>query len=406
VTAASGASSDPARGAARYRWWILAVFVLSSAINYLDRQSLATLAPVLRAEFRLSHEEYGWILGAFSITYAASAPFAGMVIDRIGLTRAISLSVGLWSCAGIATGFTTGLGGLFGCRAALGLAEAAGIPSAGKAIHAYLRPPERALGNAVNQAGVSLGAILAPPLATWIAVRSGWRMAFVATGILGLLWIPVWNWAARHSAPLAKTSTAFPSDTAILRDRRLWAFVAANALSMVGYSLWTNWTTQYLVDRHHLTIRQAAWYAWIPPLAAMAGGFAGGWLSLRLMNRGVAAPAARFRVCLAAAVLSLGTAAIPHAPTAAWASAGISLAIFAVAAFSVNTYTLPLDTFGGAHAAFAVSMLVASYGAIQLVISPAFGAIIDRHGYMPVTAIAAVAPLAACAVLWGTGAVQ
>jgi sugar phosphate permease len=175
---------------------------------------------------------------------------------------------------------------------------------------------------------------------------------------------------------------------------------------MVGYSLWTNWTTQYLVDQHHLSLQQAAWYAWIPPLAAMAGGFSGGWFSLRLMQRGVAAPAARFRVCFAAALLSLATAAIPHAPTAAWASAGISLALFAVSAFSVNTYTLPLDTFGGARAAFAVSLLVASYGAIQLVISPAFGALIDRHGYAPVTAIAALTPLAACAVLWGTRSVR
>jgi ACS family hexuronate transporter-like MFS transporter len=138
----------------------------------------------------------------------------------------------------------------------------------------------------------------------------------------------------------------------------------------------------------------------------MAGGFLGGWLSLRLMDRGMAAPAARFRVCLAAAVLSLATAAIPRAPTPAWATAGISLSIFAVAAFSVNTYTLPLDVFGGARAAFAVSMLVASYGAIQLVISPWFGAIIDRHGYAPVTAMAAFTPLAACAVLWGTRAAE
>jgi ACS family hexuronate transporter-like MFS transporter len=345
----------------------------------------------VRAEFQLSREQYGWVLGAFSITYAASAPFAGILIDRIGLTRAISLAVGFWSCAGIATGFTTGLGGLAGCRAVLGMAEAAGIPSAGKAIHAYLRPPERALGNAINQAGVSLGAILAPPLATWIAVRSGWRMAFVVTGILGLAWIPVWNRAARHSAPSAPASPGLCAGTVILRDRRLWAFVAANALSMVGYSLWTNWTTQYLVDRHQLTFQQAAWYAWIPPLAAMAGGFAGGWFSLRLMNRGMAAPAARFGVCFAAAVLSLVTAGITYAPSAAWASAGISLSIFAVSAFSVNTYTLPLDTFGGERAAFAVSMLVASYGAVQLVVSPAFGAL---------------TPLAACAVLWGTKAVR
>jgi ACS family hexuronate transporter-like MFS transporter len=394
----------PAIDAARYRWWILGVFVLSSAINYLDRQSLATLAPLLRADFRLSREQYGWILGAFSITYAAGAPFAGLMIDRIGLTRGISLAVGVWSCAGIATGFTTGLAGLVGCRAVLGMAEAAGIPSAGKAIYTYLRPSERAMGNAINQAGVSLGAILAPPAATWIAVRYGWRMAFVITGVFGLAWIPVWNRAARRSPPPPKPSFAF-SHGELLRDRRLWAFMAANALSMVGYSLWTNWTTQYLVDAHHLTLSQASWYAWIPPLVAMGGGFAGGWVSLRLMSRGMPAPAARFRVCLAAAVLSLATAAIPRAPGAAWASAGISLSIFAVSAFSVNTYTLPLDIFGGARAAFAVSMLVASYGAIQLVISPLFGAIIDRHGYDAVTAIAALTPLAACAVLWGSRSV-
>jgi ACS family hexuronate transporter-like MFS transporter len=392
--------------AARFRWLVLAVFVLSSAVNYLDRQALATLAPVVRAEFHLSNAQYGWILTAFSITYAASAPFAGMLIDGIGLNRAISLAVGLWSCAGIATGFTRGLGGLVGCRAVLGMAEAGGIPAAGKAIHQYLRPAERALGNAVNQAGVSLGLILAPPIATWLAVRSGWREAFVFTGALGLAWIPVWNWAARRAgtAPLPKVELG--AGAGMLRDRRLWAFVAANALSMVGYSLWTNWTTLYLVEVQHLTLVEAAWYAWIPPLAAMAGGLAGGWLSLRFVERGVAAIAARFRVCLAASVVALATAAIPAAPTAAWGSAGIALSLFAVAAFSVNMYTLPLDAFGGARAAFAVSILVASYGAVQALISPAFGKVIDLYGYAPVAAVAALTPLAACAVLWSTRSVR
>lgn len=392
---------NPTNAADRYRWWILTVFVLSSSINYLDRQSLATLAPLLRADFHLSREQYGWILGAFSITYAASAPFAGMIIDRIGLNRGISLAVGLWSGAGIATGFTSGLGGLVGCRAVLGIAEAGGIPSAGKAVHTYLRPPERAMGNAINQAGVSLGMIVAPPIATWIAVRYGWRTAFVLTGVLGLLWIPVWNWAARHAPPAAKSAVGV-RHAELLRDRRLWGFVAANGLSMVGYSLWSNWTTQYLVDAHGLTVAQAAWYAWVPPLVAMGGGFVGGWFSLRLMDRGVPAVTARIRVCVAAAVLGLVTAAIPQAPSAAWATAGISISIFAVSAFSVNTYTLPLDVFGGARAAFAVSMLVASYGGIQLVVSPLFGAIIDRQGYGPVTTAAALTPLAACAALWLT----
>ncbi|MGA2270512.1 MAG: MFS transporter [Bryobacteraceae bacterium] len=392
--------------ATRFRWLVLAVFVLSSAINYLDRQSLATLAPPVRAEFHLSNAQYGLILTAFSITYMASAPFAGMLIDGIGLNRAISLAVGLWSCAGIATGFTRGLGGLVGCRAVLGMAEAAGIPAAGKAIHQYLRPAERALGNALSQAGLSLGLILAPPIATWLAVRGGWREAFVVTGALGLAWIPLWNWTARRTRLPGSAETGRKACPSVLRDRRLWAFVAANALSMIGYSLWTNWTTLYLVEVHGLTLVQAAWYAWIPPLFAMLGGFAGGWLSLRLIERGLAVAAARFRVCLVAAVVALATAAIPAASTAAWASAGISLSIFAVAAFSVNMYTLPLDTFGGARAAFAVSLLVASYGGVQALISPAFGKVIDLYGYAPLAIVAALAPLAACAVLWRTRSVE
>ncbi|HEY1240635.1 MAG TPA: MFS transporter [Bryobacteraceae bacterium] len=385
--------------AARFRWLVLAVFVLSSAINYLDRQTLATLAPVLRAEFHLSNAEYGLILTAFSITYAAAAPFAGMLIDRIGLNRAITLAVGFWSCAGIATGFTTGLSGLVGCRSALGVAEAAGIPGAGKAIYQYLRPAERALGNALNQAGVSLGLILAPPVATYIAVRAGWRQAFVITGVLGLIWIPVWHWASRWAGAAPAPKVESVAGTVILRDRRLWAFVAANALSMVGYSLWTNWTTLFLVEVHGLTLVQAAWYAWIPPVFAAAGGVAGGWLSLRIMDRGVAALGARFRVCFAASVLSVATALIPYAPSPGWAAAGISLSIFAVSGFSVNMYSMPLDAFGGTRAAFAVSILVASYGAVQALISPAFGRIIDLYGYPPLAAIAAVTPLAACAVL-------
>jgi len=388
--------------AARYRWAVLAVFVLSTAINYLDRATLSALAPVLMAEFHLSNAQYGWIGSAFSLTYAASAPFAGLLIDRIGLNRAISFAVALWSGAGIATGLTSGLGGLVGCRAVLGAAEAAGIPAAGKAIHQYLRPGERALGNAVNQAGVSLGSVIAPLLATWIFLRSGWRHAFVVTGVLGLAWIPLWLWVSRRAPAAPAPPQPRAADTAMLRDRRLWVFALANALSMVGYFFWFFWTSKYMVDVYRLTLRQAAWYVWIPPVFACCGGFLGGWLSLRLVDRGAAAPAARFRVCLAAAVVSVATAALPWAPTPAWASAGISLGIFAVAAFSVNMYTLPLDTFGAAPAGFAISILVSSYGAVSTILGPAIGSVIDARGYSPVTVVVAFMPLGACAVLWFT----
>jgi len=385
--------------ASPYRWVVLSVFVLSTAINYLDRQTLATLAPLVRAEFHLSNAEYGLILAVFSIAYAACAPFAGLLIDRIGLNLAIGIAVGVWSCAGICTGLTRGLGGLVGCRGVLGMSEAAGIPGAGKAIYRYLPPAERALGNAWNQAAVSLGLMLAPPAATWIAMRYGWRQAFVITGSLGLIWIPLWNLTARRASAMLIPITRRISPASLARDPRLWTLVAANALNMSVYSLWTNWTTLYLVEKHRLTLTEANWYAVIPPLAAAVGGFGGGWLSLVWMRTGLPSVAARTRVCLAGALLALPTAAIPLVRTAGWTAAGISLSILAVSAVSVNVYTLPLDIFGGARAAFAVSMLVASYGAAQALISPAIGAVVDAHGYGPVCVVAAVLPLAAYAVL-------
>jgi ACS family hexuronate transporter-like MFS transporter len=389
-----------------YRWAALSIFVLSSAINYLDRQTMATVAPLVRAEFHLSNAQYGLILTAFSIAYAGGAPFAGMLIDRIGMNRGISLAIGLWSCAGIFTGFTRGLAGLLGCRGVLGMAEAAGIPAAGKAIHRYLLPAERALGNALNQAGVSLGLMLAPPAATWIAVTYGWRQAFVVTGCLGLIWIPVWNWTARVTARAALPDGYEPQVVSgvseLLRSPRLWALMVANALNMSVYSLWTNWTTLYLVEARRLTLAEAAWYAWIPPLIAMLGGFGGGWLSMRWVRAGLPAVTARTRVCLAGALLALPTVLIPLLPTPGWAVAGISLSILAVSAVSVNVYTIPLDTFGGARAGFAISMLVASYGAVQALISPVIGAVVDARGYGPVCLVGALMPLAAYGVLRGS----
>lgn len=382
----------------RRRWFVLGIFVLSTAINYLDRQSLATVAPLVRSEFQLDNADYGLIVTAFSVAYALSAPLMGLLIDALGLNRGIVLAVALWSLAGMATGLTRNLGGLVACRAVLGLAEAGGIPAAGKAIHRYLHADERALGNAVNQIAVSAGLIAAPPLATWLAVSYGWRTAFIATGALGLLWIPAWL-RVGAGGEQQKSNNRAAADFALLREPRLWGFIAANALSMVLYSLWTNWTTLYLVDAAGLTLVEAAWFAWIPPLFAALGGLAGGWLSLHLIRAGIEALAARRRACGMCAAAALATVAIPLLPSAWWAAAGISLSLFSVAAFSVNMYTMPLDAFGGKRAAFAVSLLVSSYGLMQAIVSPAFGAAIDRWSYAPVVYACAFTPLAAWGVL-------
>jgi ACS family hexuronate transporter-like MFS transporter len=388
---------------------VMGVFVLSSALNYLDRQILAALAPVLRAEFSLTNAGYGMVLAAFSITYAVSSPLAGLLIDRFGLNRAISAGVGLWSMAGVATGFARGLPGLVGCRAVLGAAESCGVPAVGKALHRYLLPGERALGNAFSQIGLSLGAIAAPPLAVWFALHYGWRSAFVFTGVLGLAWIPLWLWASRKAAvegPLPGVEVGLDAarvgacaTTRLLRDVRLWGFVAANILSMPVYTLWSNWTTLFLKDAQGATFVHANLLAPIPNFFAYAGGLAGGWLSLQWTRAGTPALDARRKVCRVSAFLLLATAAVPWMPGPGWATAAISLSFFAITAWSVNLYTMPLDAFGGRHAAFSVSLLTGAYGAMQAVISPLIGATIDKSGYGPVCIVAAILPLAAYGIL-------
>jgi ACS family hexuronate transporter-like MFS transporter len=378
----------------RYRWFILAVFVLSTTISYLDRQILAALAPTLQAEFSLNDTQYGLLVTAFSIPYAVMAPFAGLLIDRIGLNRAISLAVLLWSCAGIATGLTTGLPSLVVCRSLLGIAEAAGIPAVGKAIAIYTKPGERAVGHSMNQAAVAIGWAFAPLLATGIWMPGSWRTRFFITGALGLLWVPLWLWTGRNSPPVPRSQAVAP-----FRDRRLWLFAGANFLNGIPYSIWSNWTTKYLVTGFGLDTAAANTFAWIPPVFAMLGGFTGGWASMRLVQRGAAPAEARYRVCVGCAFVALASIALPFAGSPLLAAAGISLAMAAIAALSVNLYALPLDTFDPGRAAFAISMLVASYGGVQAVISGPVGWVREHHGYTPITTLAAVMPLLACAVL-------
>lgn len=387
------------------RWLVFGVFILSSGLNYLDRLIMANLAPVLRTEFQLSNADYGLILSAFSIVYAASAPFAGLFIDRVGLNRGISLAVGVWSVITVATGAANGLPALVGCYALLGLAQAGGIPASGKAIASYLRIDERAFGSAGSQIGISLGAMLAPPLAIGLALGYGWRLAFVIPGAAGLLWIPLWNWVARLAPRQESDSNGRLAGAGqVIRDRRLWGFVIANILSMTVYTLWTNWTTLYLVQARRLSLAETASLAWIPPLFANLGGLLGGWLSLRWVRRGAGPVSARMRACLVGALALLVTALVPWMPSAGWAVAAISLSFFWVAAMSVNLYSLPLDVFGAAHAAFTVSMLTAAYGGMQAVFSPLAGALIDRWGFQPVCVLAAVMPLAGFGALrWAVG---
>lgn len=383
------------------RWLAVSVLVLSSALNYLDRMVLSALMPTLRTEFAITGEDLGRIVAVFSLTYAFASPVLGLLVDRIGLKWGASLVVGLWSAVGLGTGFAGSLGALMMFRAMLGLAEAGGIPVTGKGFATYLEPHDRALGAAVSQIGLTIGTMAAPILTEFLSAQYGWRSAFVVSGLLGFLWIPVWLYTANR-VPHAKVDSDPPKLPVreVLRDRRFLALIGANVLAMTVYSLWTNWTTWFLVTGYGLTQARAnLGYAWIPPIFATLGGLFGGWLAQRLIRAGGELIPTRIRISIFAAVFVLPTAFAPVAGSPAFATAIVCLSLFATTCLSVNYYSIPLDLFGAGRAAFAVSFLTGVYGLMQVFLSPQIGRWSDTVGWQPVCVAVATLPLISAVLL-------
>jgi MFS transporter, ACS family, hexuronate transporter len=371
-------------GLQRLRWVAVSVFAVSSLLNYLDRSLLPAVAPSLKAEFHLSNYEYGQILFVFSIVYSLVAPLAGMFIDRVGLNTAVCLAVLVWSIASAATGLTHTFAGLIASRALLGIAEAAGVPGYGKANAMYLAPRELAIGSALNQLGISIGLAAAPLVIAAIAPHYGWRAAFVVCAAVGVLWLPLWLLTSKKIPATELPSAAVHlSIRELLRDRRLWGLVFGTIFIMGLYTLWTNWTTVYFVTRWHLSQDDAnRRFAWIPPIFAIVGGFAGAWMAFHWIHRGIDPVAARIRVCwICAACACIATVAVPFAPSMLLANIAISISAFWAICASTNLYAMPIDMFGPGRAAFGVAVLTFAYGLMQAFFSLGIGKVVDHVGF-------------------------
>jgi len=379
------------------RWVAITIFVFSSVLNYLDRQVLATMVDIWRTqhEFPFTYDDYGVLLSVFSLTYALSALFVGWFIDRVGLNRGASIAVAIWAVASFGTGLSHSVHELLVWRALLGMAEASGVSAVAKAVGMYLLPKERAVGSAMSQLGLSLGAGLAPRFAVFFAYQYSWHWTFFAVGILSLAWIPVWLVTSRLIRPAVEPKRIPGAGSFnLLRDPKLLALIVANALSMTIYSLWTNWPPTYLIRTHHLTPPQAANYTWIIPICGYFGAMLGGFFSWRLIRNGMAPVPARKRACLVSACFLLGTMAIPLLPTPALATAGMSISYFWICAWSTNHYTLPIDIYGADRAAFGVGSLIFAYGAMQTVVSRPVAQVIERYGFQPICFLFSLLPLA------------
>ncbi len=328
-----------------WRWGIAGLLFLSTVINYIDRQTLSVLAPTLTKELGISDQQYSNVLTAFLAAYTVMYVGSGFIVDRWGTRRSLSLFMVWWSTANMLHAFVRGPWSLGAFRFLLGAGESGNFMAAFKGVSEWYAPKDRAFINGLIQAGASVGAVIAPPVITVLALHYGWRFAFVATGALGLLWLVPWLLITRHAVALPVPAGPQRHWSEMLRYRQTWGLLAARFLSDPVWWFYLFWLPKYLVDQRGFTVAEMGMLAWMPYLTADAGSLAGGWLSGQLIRRGWSPVDARLAWMLPFAALMPLSMAVGFVESRTVSLALICVVTFAHMGWKTNQATLTNDIY-------------------------------------------------------------
>ncbi|MEP7126290.1 MAG: MFS transporter [Byssovorax sp.] len=320
----------------RHAWALTLVATFTMAVSYIDRQTLAVIAPTVQTSLGIDDVAYGWLVSAFSIAYLVGAPIAGRVIDRVGARRGLLVAVLIWSGVAALHTLVPGFGVLFGLRIALGIAESPSFPGAAQTIHRALPPKDRPRALGILFSGSSIGAMFAPLLATALANRFGWRMAFVGTALVGLSWVPIWLLATR--GPEARAALDRPENEAetpaagaplgpiaLLRHPAVLRAILVVLATSPILSFYFNWTAKYLVHDQHLLQANVARYLWFPPLFFDAGAILFGHAASRALADGVTGVPRRLVACATALMIVSFAAPFAGGPYAVMGVVSVAL---------------------------------------------------------------------------------
>lgn len=377
--------------------------MLVSLISYIDRHTLALLSPTILAETGLSVEQYGYIISAFSVAYMIGNPVWGLILDRVGLRRGMTASVALWTAASAAHGFAGSLGSFAAARVALGFCEGATFPGGLRAAVQSLPIRLRSRGIALSYSGGSLGAVATPFIMGPVAAAWGWRAAFLATGMVGLLWLALWAVVARRSdmAMSAIATVEVSATRPRWRDPRVWSFMCAYAMGGLPLAFVLYQSAIYLNRVMGATQSDISRVLWIPPLGWELGYFFWGWLTDRtLLRAGTRMGGYRslFALCM---VLSLPLAAVPHLPQSfALTLFLMFFAMFAAAGYIILAMSYSTHVYSAGDSGLIAGLGAGSWGALVAVAMPVFGRMFDGHHYGAAFLIAALFPVFGYTIWW------
>jgi ACS family hexuronate transporter-like MFS transporter len=392
----------------------------STVINYIDRQTLSTLAPFLKKEYEWTNTDYAMLVIAFRLSYSIGQTVFGRVMDRVGTRRGLTLSVIGYSLVSMMTALARGWSSFAFFRFLLGAAESPNWPAATKAVAEWFPRRERGLATALFDSGSSIGGAIAPFLIIPIYQHFGWRPAFIIPGFLGLFWVLAWRRLAgspgthpritpeeqemlladkldslgdravdRAAAPPLLSPPAWLD---LLRLPQTWGVIIARSFTDPVWFFITDWFFIYLVSRN-FQIENSLMAVWIPFLAADLGNFFGGGFSSWLIHRGWSVERARKAVVLFGGIGM--TLLIPTLYTSElFAIAGLfAVSTFAYASFSTMAIVLASDLYVD-EAVGTVSGMSGTGAGIGTILSTLLiGVISDRYSFAPILVAASLIPL-------------
>ncbi|WP_138475579.1 MFS transporter [Dyadobacter bucti] len=342
------------------RWWICALLFFATTINYIDRQVLAILAPNLQKEIGWSEIEYGYIVTAFQFSYAIGLLLVGKLIDILGTKRGFVVSIVIWSLAAMAHALAGSAAGFGLARLALGLGEAGHFPSAIKTVSEWFPRQERALATGIFNSGSNVGAIVAPLIVPIIALNYGWRWAFIATGLLGFVWLVFWLILMDHprthprvnagemiliGADVPEVIEAPSSFWEILSTRKLWALAVGKFMTDPIWWFFLYWLPKFLNHTYDLKLNEIGLPLITAYLIADVGSVGGGWVSSRFLQKGWSVNAARKTTLLILAIMVIPIYWVSEVSELWPAILLIGLGMAAHTGWSANMYTLATDFF-------------------------------------------------------------
>jgi sugar phosphate permease len=351
-------------------WLTVAVYM----ITYMDRVVLSTAAPDMRKELGFDLVTMSVITGAFNWSYALFQIPGGLLGDKLGPRRALTLIVTWWSAFTSFTAMAWNATVLFGIRFLFGVGEAGAFPIATRSLSRWMLATERGWAQGVTHAGARLGSAITPGLVAWIILNFGWRAPFFVFACVGLTWAVVWFWFYRDSpsehsrvnaaeleliqsgGATKKTAQTNVPWSRILASPTMWFLCAMYFCYNYSLNVYINWFPTYLRESRGVTLAQMGFYASLPLLAGVAGDLLGGWVSDRVLHRTCNANLARRWVAIAGFVCC-AAATVPAALTQ---DVQLSVAFYSIAFFSLEwtvgiSWAVPLDIggdFAGSVSAF------------------------------------------------------